>query len=210
MYISRIELDVARRETLRALASPSVLHGALECCFAGERGRPLWRIDTLRGETYLLTVSVVPLDLSSIQRQFGSPENAGETRDYTPALARIRENDIMRFRLLANPVHTLTENGVKKIVAHQTPQHQRAWLLSKAGGYGFLLRDGEFDVISEEWKQFLKSDGSFVTIKMVTFEGLLTVVDVTALHRALIGGIGRAKAYGCGLLTLARIDANEQ
>ena len=31
------------------------------------------------------------------------------------------------------------------------------------------------------------------------------VVDAAALRRALVTGIGPAKAYGCGLLTLARL-----
>jgi CRISPR system Cascade subunit CasE len=207
MYISRIELDATRRETLRALASPSVLHGALERCFEGERRHPLWRIDTLCGKTYLLVVSTVPPDLLPIKEQFGLPDSSGETRDYTPALTRIREDDAMRFRLLANPVRRLTENGVKKIVAHQTPEYQRAWLYSKARKCGFLLQDGAFDAVSEGWKRFRKADGSFVEIKTVVFEGVLTVTDATALRDALTDGIGRAKAYGCGLLTLARVNA---
>ncbi|MDR1158671.1 MAG: type I-E CRISPR-associated protein Cas6/Cse3/CasE [Oscillospiraceae bacterium] len=210
MYISRIELDATRRETLRALASPSVLHGALERCFDGERRHPLWRIDMLCGKVYLLIVSAVPPNLLSIKRQFCLPESAGETRDYTPVLTRIHEDDAMRFRLLANPVHRFIENGVKKIVAHQTPEHQRGWLRSKAQKCGFSLQDGAFDAVSEGWKRFRKADGSFVEIKTVAFEGVLTVTDATILRDALTDGIGRAKAYGCGLLTLARGNANEQ
>jgi CRISPR system Cascade subunit CasE len=210
MYISRIELDAVRRETLRAFASPSVLHGALERCFEGERKHPLWRIDMLHGKTYLLVVSAVSPDLSPIARQFGPPESCGEIRDYTPALARIRKDEVMRFRLLANPTHRFTKNGVKKIVAHQTPENQRAWILLKAEQHGFLLQEGNFDVVSNEWKRFRKSDGSFVEIRIVTFEGVLTVTDTAALRMALTNGIGRAKAYGCGLLTLARIARDER
>lgn len=42
-----------------------------------------------------------------------------------------------------------------------------------------------------------------VTVVTVTFEGRLEVTDPAALRRALTQGIGRARAYGCGLLTLA-------
>ncbi|WP_186779842.1 type I-E CRISPR-associated protein Cas6/Cse3/CasE [Streptomyces salinarius] len=42
-----------------------------------------------------------------------------------------------------------------------------------------------------------------VTFVTVTFEGRLEVTDPEALRRALTQGIGRARAYGCGLLTLA-------
>ncbi|GAA1008177.1 CRISPR-associated protein Cse3 [Streptomyces sp. F-3] len=44
-----------------------------------------------------------------------------------------------------------------------------------------------------------------VTLVTVTFEGRLEVTDPEALRRTLTQGIGRARAYGCGLLTLAPI-----
>jgi CRISPR system Cascade subunit CasE len=45
--------------------------------------------------------------------------------------------------------------------------------------------------------------GAPVTLVTATFEGRLEVTDPAALRRALTQGIGRARAYGCGLLTLA-------
>ncbi|MEV6810061.1 type I-E CRISPR-associated protein Cas6/Cse3/CasE [Streptomyces sp. NPDC051132] len=42
-----------------------------------------------------------------------------------------------------------------------------------------------------------------VTVVTVTFEGRLEITDPDALRRTLTQGIGRARAYGCGLLTLA-------
>jgi CRISPR system Cascade subunit CasE len=45
--------------------------------------------------------------------------------------------------------------------------------------------------------------GKPVNLVAVTFEGRLEVTDPQELRRALAQGIGRAKAYGCGLITLA-------
>ena len=42
-----------------------------------------------------------------------------------------------------------------------------------------------------------------VTVVTATFEGHLEVTDADMLRRTLTQGIGRARAYGCGLLTLA-------
>ncbi|MFF9497174.1 type I-E CRISPR-associated protein Cas6/Cse3/CasE [Streptomyces flaveolus] len=42
-----------------------------------------------------------------------------------------------------------------------------------------------------------------VTVVTATFEGRLEVTDPDTLRRTLTQGIGRARAYGCGLLTLA-------
>jgi CRISPR system Cascade subunit CasE len=43
-----------------------------------------------------------------------------------------------------------------------------------------------------------------VHLRTATYDGLLDVTDPDALRRTLTGGIGHGKAYGCGLLTLAR------
>jgi CRISPR system Cascade subunit CasE len=42
-----------------------------------------------------------------------------------------------------------------------------------------------------------------VSLVTVTFDGRLEVTEPQLLRRALTHGIGKAKAYGCGLLTLA-------
>lgn len=51
--------------------------------------------------------------------------------------------------------------------------------------------------------RFAHRGGAPVTLTRVTYNGILQVTDPAALRRALTGGIGPAKAYGCGLLTLA-------
>src|SRR5690606_2525724 len=52
--------------------------------------------------------------------------------------------------------------------------------------------------------------GKPVTVVTATFEGRLEVTDPDALRRALTQGIGRARAYGCGLLTLAPVTGFER
>ena len=44
-----------------------------------------------------------------------------------------------------------------------------------------------------------------VTINRTVYEGVLHVTDAEVLRRVLVTGIGRSKAYGCGLMTLARV-----
>ena len=45
--------------------------------------------------------------------------------------------------------------------------------------------------------------GSPITVASVLFDGILEVVDATLFRQALQTGIGRAKSYGQGLLSLA-------
>ena len=51
--------------------------------------------------------------------------------------------------------------------------------------------------------EFRRGNG-LVRLSIATFEGVLEVSDPQALRHAVVNGIGRGKAYGCGLLTLAR------
>ena len=59
-------------------------------------------------------------------------------------------------------------------------------------------------VVQRETQRF-KRGGSQVTIVRATFQGVLEVTSADALREALVNGVGRAKAYGCGLLTLAPV-----
>jgi CRISPR system Cascade subunit CasE len=78
--------------------------------------------------------------------------------------------------------------------------------MEKASQHGFVLTEGEFLAVQEQWYQFRKpqEDGRPVSLLGVTFEGLLTVTDAEVFRRALTEGIGRGKAYGMGMLTVVR------
>jgi len=42
-----------------------------------------------------------------------------------------------------------------------------------------------------------------VSLVTASFEGLVIIADADLLRATLVSGLGRAKGYGCGLLTLA-------
>ncbi|MGJ7908239.1 type I-E CRISPR-associated protein Cas6/Cse3/CasE [Actinopolyspora sp. H202] len=63
---------------------------------------------------------------------------------------------------------------------------------------------GDVRITARERHSFAKKRGSKpVVLHTATFEGRLRVTSVELLRRALLHGVGPAKAYGCGLLTLA-------
>ncbi|MFF9070143.1 type I-E CRISPR-associated protein Cas6/Cse3/CasE [Streptomyces sp. NPDC014891] len=51
--------------------------------------------------------------------------------------------------------------------------------------------------------------GRTVTLVTATFDGRLEVTDPGLMRRTLTHGIGKAKAYGCGLMTLAPLPQGE-
>ena len=213
MFLSRIALDTKRRETMRALASPRLLHGAVEQSCSGGKQRKLWRIDWLGETCYLLVLSEKKPDFANLEKQFGyrNPAQKWETRDYGPLLSRLQSGQVWRFRLRANPVRSSFREkeettGRGKVFAHVTHDQQKQWLRSRAEACGFALEEDAFDVVHTQWLKFSKYENGSqkVSLRTATFEGVLTIRSAERFKQALVSGIGRAKAYGCGLLTLAR------
>ncbi|NLU36783.1 MAG: type I-E CRISPR-associated protein Cas6/Cse3/CasE [Clostridiales bacterium] len=212
MYLSRIALNTKRRETLHALTSLQFIHSAIENSFDGERKRNLWRIDWYKNKCYLLVLSVEKGDFSNIVNQFGYTDSEWqwETKKYDPLLSQLEKDQIWKFRLCANPVRSSFKERNKRtdrgrIFAHVTPEQQKQWLIGKSESCGFKLEEDGFDVINTRWIKFYKGKYNHqVILRAATFEGLLTITDVERFKQSLISGIGRAKAYGCGLLTIAR------
>lgn len=209
MYLSRIPLDLSKRKTQIALASPNKFHGAVEESFFDNRERNLWRIDTLKGKTYLLILSVSKPDLSGVAEQFGERGTCGETKEYDGLLERIKEGSIWHFRLVANPVHSIkAETGRGKVVAHISEKYQIEWLQRQAEKRGFRPLPDCTCVKESNWKIFNKRNSrQNVRFLAVTFEGILQVENVDTFKESLLHGIGRGKAYGMGLLTIAGTGA---
>lgn len=208
MYLSRIKLDTTRSKTMKALASPNIFHGAIEMAEdvpKEELSRKLWRVDTLNGNRYLLILSQKKLDFSSVAEQLGY-DSTFETKDYSPFLEKITNGSRWNFRLRANPTvcRFNPEKQKNQIVAHITPEFQKEWLKKQAEKNGFVLTDGEWLVTGSERCTFRRNGNKKpVRIMSATYEGILTVTNAEVFRKALTTGIGREKAYGFGLLTIA-------
>lgn len=199
-----MELDTNKRKCVIALKSPSLFHGAVEEAFS-ERGRKLWRIDTLAGKRYLLLVSEQKPDMTEAVRQFGT-EAGWESRNYSSFLEQIQNGDRRRFRVTANPVITKSAGtgNSGEVLAHVTSAYQEKWLADRAEKNGFRLEPERYSVVYDTWYTFRKGNdhGRTVTFRAVTFEGELTVTDPDLFRELLVNGLGREKAYGCGLMTV--------
>ena len=229
MYLTRFRINTARREGRELLGSPHRMHAAVNMSFPdppsrdGSGPRVLWRIDrNSSAEVLLFVVSPRRPDMTHLVEQAGWPaaETPGwQTYDYSTFLGRLTQGSKWAFRLTANPVHKIRrkDDEPTKRTAHITPHHQMAWLLAQQKRAGFvvlekpeakrLLPEGdELQLIVRDKRdlRFAKvSEGRTVQLMTVTFDGRLTVTDPGLLRRTLTQGLGKAKAYGCGLMTLA-------
>lgn len=212
MYLSSIKLNTASRMTMQALASPAMFHCAVEYSFPGSREgkRRLWRIDTLKGNKYLLLLSEDKPDLNKLADKYGF-SNDYATKSYDKLLDNIEEGNLFRFRLTANPTYSKStgnkdERG--KVHAYKTESDQREWLIKKGEQLGFCVSNEDFEITEAYMRKFNKRrDRSSPTVILmsVTYEGTLKVTNKELFKKALCDGIGREKAYGMGLLTIMRI-----
>jgi CRISPR system Cascade subunit CasE len=220
-HLSRVRLNPARRAGRGVLGSRQAMHAAVLACFPGRLAdrtpeRLLWRLDPGEGEVLLYVVSPEQPDFTHLIEQAGWPTlPTWETREYTPLLDRLAEGQTWRFRLTANPTRSRPpkDHARSQRFGHVTVAQQQSWLVDRARRAGFELPpvlgpDGEkraeygLTVRDRVVDRFKRGDRT-VTVSRATFEGLLVVVDPAALRATLTGGLGPAKAYGCGLLTLA-------
>ena len=120
-------------------------------------------------------------------------------------------DEVCCFRLRANPTAKMrvradrspARNGVR--VGLYTEDEQLAWLQRKAQAGGFSVVSCH---IVPEGKVLSRKGGEAPEDRMqhlaVRFDGVLRVTDPDCLLNTLRNGIGSAKAFGFGLLSLAR------
>lgn len=204
MYLSRIKLNINEKATVKFLQSPQVAHATIEGAFDdSDRTRKLWRLDYYKGHPYVLLLSHNKPDLASFIEQFGYPDELQEIRDYQRLLDCLQMGQRYHFRLCANPVHSVSQGDDRrgKVMGHVTVAQQEKWLTDRSDRLGFAL--GEFTVVERHMKKF-KRQNRFVTLSTAVYEGILEIQDINIFKETLVKGIGRAKSYGCGLLTLAK------
>ena len=226
---SRMHINPQKRGGRKLLSNPQAMHAAVMAAFppdrGGDGGRVLWRLDAQHPRYMLYVVSPDEPDLSHVVEQAGWATSPWESADYDRLLGRLTLGQEWGFRLRANPVKSARRADRRgKVLPHVTTAQQTAWLLEKAPRHGFEIRHSAVDapgvdaeepvsevVVSQrDDVRFGRTDNGTgtrrtVTLRQAQFDGVLRVTGVELLRSALIGGIGRGKAYGCGLLTLQRV-----
>jgi CRISPR system Cascade subunit CasE len=128
-----------------------------------------------------------------------------QVRTWEPSFAI---GEALRFRLLANTVKRVSlkdpDRDGPRVPVASTREAMTDWLQSRAGRCGFLV--SSLDTLEPGWTHWSKdlASESGIRIRTVLFEGALQVQDKAAFVGAVASGIGPSKAYGCGLLSLAR------
>lgn len=214
MYLSRLFLNDRHRQAAADLRSAYGLHQSLRWAFpnAGEVPGPLpdgerllWRDD---GERGLLVQSGTCPDWEALEDRWPGYLRDAQVRPYD--LSGLRDGRDLTFRLRANVTVSRFRDGQDR---EASPRTHREALRGAVEQVEWLRRQGErggFGVVgadithSGNVRMYRGRGGPPMTLFAVTFEGVLRVEDAGRLRDTVRGGIGKAKALGFGLLSLAR------
>lgn len=203
MVMTRVRIEPSKTTSLRALTNPAVMHGVVQSSLSAKEIRALWRVDLLNGNRYLLMISPEEPDLERLAGQIGIPGEPS-SKDYDAFLEGIAADDSYRYKITGNPTVADGKGGIIPLAKRSEGRHfarcEEDWLERKGENRGFDLRSCR--ITARDTIHFQKSLACRVTIHRVTYEGLLTVRDPDTFRHVLTDGIGREKAYGCGLLTV--------
>ncbi len=190
----------------------------------------LWRVDSgPEGKPLVLVQTRIKPEWSFLEQVSGYLLKDGRVnpgmRSIEPLLETITEGAIFRFCLRANPtrkIDTLSKPDEKRRNGRRIPlideESEISWLSGKGEAHGFEIllhtsAEGEQGVpavrtISEPRSIGQRTDREErkkLTFHAVRFEGCLKVTDRDSFISGLEGGIGSAKAYGFGLLSVVPI-----
>jgi CRISPR system Cascade subunit CasE len=228
MYLARAFLNPLSRDIRADLADAAGLHRTIMHAFpdgSGPSARKqhgvLHRIDddARRGRFVLLVQSATRPDFARLPAGYfldlgDDFDLAASSASENPAVravdeerGRITAGDRFAFRLRANTTkRILTKSGPDgkrqngKRVPVRGDEGRLAWLARHAQEAGFAVDD----VRATEVPARTSGGRRGLTFAGAIFEGRLRVTDADAFRAALAEGIGPAKAFGFGLLSIQR------
>ncbi|AJE83982.1 hypothetical protein SLNWT_3606 [Streptomyces albus] len=211
LWLTRIAPDPRSREARRDLGDAVGLHRRLMSLFPDDLGPDprrrlglLHRVDDARGGPAILLQSAHQPDLTKLPDGYGR----SATRSLDPLLGLLRGGLQIHYRCTASAVRkpgatTRSRYKLPEVVALHGADAEE-WWQRQADTAGLkllsLLSQPLDDATGTRSGQ---KDRQRIRHSRTRFDGVAVIVDPDQLRTKLTAGIGRGKAYGCGLLTLA-------
>ncbi len=148
-----------------------------------------------------------------------------QSKKYTPQLS---EGVKLAFTLVGNPVIARKTEGKNHSVKHDVwmdakkeaqekgfssteirsscETAAKEWLIRQGERTGFHCSGESILIDGYQQNRFYKGRGKgLIRFSSIHYEGLLTVTDPSAFTKMLAEGLGKSKAFGCGLMLVKRI-----
>ena len=199
MFLSQLLFNLRHRPARRDLSDRYELHRTLLCAFpqdmpAGER--VLYRVEQAGRQPYA-TVLVQSQSLPDWDKaeRLSDPRFLCKLPELRAVEANVSAGLRLPFRLQANP--TVKRDGKRH--ALYAEHELTRWLQRKGDTHGFAV-DPPNIRSAKLGKQHGKRRKQ--TWHLVQFDGVLQVTQPEPFVAGLRSGIGSAKAFGCGLLSV--------
>ncbi|MET9002055.1 type I-E CRISPR-associated protein Cas6/Cse3/CasE [Amycolatopsis sp. NPDC004169] len=211
MFLSKLTINVHSRTFRRDYANVHDMHRTLMSVYPDvpadtpkrQAHGVLWRLDSNRGSYVQYVQSHTRPNWDKLPD--GHLNAPAEVRTLQPVLDAITAGRKLAFRFVANP--TKCDNKTRQRIPLRQPADQIEWLIRQGQTHGFVIpataAGPDIAITPTAAITGRKSEPSKITIEPVRFDGHLIVTDPAAFTDAFSNGIGRAKAYGCGLISLA-------
>ena len=206
MFLSRLTLNPRNAGARRDLASPYELHRTFMRgldAHAGA-GRLLFRLEPERrpgGPVVLVQSKVAPDWQPLLKNQYLLRADGPKAFAPDP-----RAGQTLRFRLMANPVKKVDGRRIpltRDVAQHEHDKTYWGWLHRRAGMAGFEVLQAHDAPSRSTVHRRERYEKQEIPHFGVRFDGVLRVADPAKLQKALRDGIGPAKAFGFGLLSVA-------
>lgn len=124
----------------------------------------------------------------------------GELGKLIPIPDDFLQHERYRFEVTVNP--TKREKASKRLVPIRGREAVAEWFMAKApDAWGFSVDPASLQVLKLTVREFDKQ-GHAVTQGQASLQGVLTVTDRSRFITSFQQGIGRGRAFGCGLLQI--------
>jgi len=150
----------------------------------------------VRGRKVLLLSDRAPA--SRVEGQFGEVNS----RQLPAGFLDYR---LYRFRIVINP--TRRDNASKKLLPLKGREAIADWFMARAeASWGFVVDPVALQVERVDVLRFKEKAQREVTLAQAHITGVLRVADTDAFRQSVARGIGRGRAFGCGLLQIVPIS----
>ncbi|MCG5500568.1 type I-E CRISPR-associated protein Cas6/Cse3/CasE [Ectothiorhodospira lacustris] len=124
-----------------------------------------------------------------------------------PIAGSFLEHDRYRFRVIVNP--TRRDSASRKLLPVKGREAIGDWFCERAlESWGFRVSRKHLQVDRLDVLRFKNKQQNLVTLAQAHVQGQLEVTDRTQFHNSFARGIGRARAFGCGLLQIVPLLDN--
>ena len=106
-----------------------------------------------------------------------------------------------RFKVIVNP--TRRSNANRNLLPIKGREEIAKWFLDRAPtSWGFSALPSNLQIDRTQTLQFQAKSNRTVTLAQAHIQGILSVTDVDRFRLSFATGIGRGRAFGCGLLQI--------